>query len=177
MPITPPLPPHDQARRVAAASDDVPPASAGPRVRRAAASDLDDLLALEESSFSSDRLSRAQYRRHLDSDSALVLVARANRHRFVGSAVLFFRKGSAVARLYSLATLPESRGQGVGAALLKAAADVARRRGSRALRLEVRTDNNAAIGLYERHGFRRIGRYTQYYQDGTDAWRYEKALD
>ena len=23
---------------------------------------------------------------------------------------------------------------------------------------------------------RRIGRYAQYYQDGTDAWRYEKAL-
>jgi ribosomal protein S18 acetylase RimI-like enzyme len=146
-------------------------------VRRATGSDLDDLVALEQRSFCSDRLSRAQYRRHLDSDSALVLVASANHHLFLGSAVLFFRKRSTVARLYSLATQPEARGKGVGAALLEAAAVTARRRCSRALRLEVRTDNAAAIGLYERHGFRRIGRYAQYYEDGADAWRYEKTLD
>ena len=154
----------------------MPTVAAGPRVRRAAAFDLDELVALEQRSFSSDRLSRAQYRRHLDSDSALILVASASHHLFLGSAVLFFRKGSAVARLYSLATRPEARGQGVGAALLEAAAVTARRRGSHALRLEVRTDNAAAIGLYERHGFRRIGRYARYYGDGTDAWRYEKTL-
>jgi [ribosomal protein S18]-alanine N-acetyltransferase len=155
----------------------MPPAPASLRVRRAASSDLDDLVALEQRSFNSDRLSRAQYRRHLDSDSAVVLVASANHHLFLGSAVLFFRKRSSVARLYSLATQPEARGKGVGAALLEAAAMTARRRGSRALRLEVRTDNAAAIGLYERHGFRRIGSYAQYYGDGSDAWRYELALD
>ena len=176
MPTTLPLL-HDYARRVVPESADMPPAPASLRVRRAASSDLDDLVALELRSFSSDRLSRAQYRRHLDSDSAVVLVASANHHLFLGNAVLFFRKRSAVARLYSLATRPEARGQGVGAALLEAAAVTARRRGSRALRLEVRTDNAAAIGLYERHGFRRIGRYVQYYQDGADAWRYEKTLD
>ena len=174
MPTT--LPPLTHGRRIAAGPADLPSTASGPRVRRAAASDLDDLIDLEQRSFSSDRLSRAQYRRHLDSDSALVLVASANHHLFLGSAVLFFRKRSAVARLYSLATRPEARGQGVGAALLEAAAVTARRRGSRALRLEVRTDNAAAIGLYERHGFRRIGRYARYYGDGTDAWRYEKTL-
>jgi len=166
----------DYARRVAAKPADARPTPANLRVRRAAASDLDDLVALELRSFSSDRLSRAQYRRHLDSDSALVLVAGSGDRHCLGSAVLFFRKGSAVARLYSLATRPEARGQGVGAALLEAAAAAARRRGSRALRLEVRIDNAAAIALYEREDFRRIGRYAQYYQDGADAWRYEKVL-
>ena len=147
------------------------------RVRRALASDLDALVALELRSFDGDRLSRAQYRRHLDSDSALVLVASANHHRLLGSAVLFFRKGSALARLYSLATAPEARGQGVGSALLLAADDAVRRRGCRALKLEVRTDNDAAIRLYERHGFRRAGRYAHYYEDGADAWRYARSLD
>jgi ribosomal protein S18 acetylase RimI-like enzyme len=167
----------EYARRVAAKPADARPVPANLRVRRAAASDLDDLVALELRSFSSDRLSRAQYRRHLDSDSALVLVAGSGDRHCLGSAVLFFRKGSAVARLYSLATRPEARGQGVGAALLEAAAAAARRRGSRALRLEVRTGNTAAIALYERDGFHQIGRYAQYYQDGADAWRYEKMLD
>lgn len=153
-----------------------PPASASVRVRRAESSDLDDLVTLEERTFDSDRLSRAQYRRHLDSDSAQVLVASANHRRFLGTAVLFFRKGSGVARLYSLATQPEARGKGVGSALLDAAVQLAGRRGCRALRLEVRTDNLVAIGLYERLGFRRIGRYQRYYEDGADAWRYEKAM-
>jgi ribosomal protein S18 acetylase RimI-like enzyme len=153
------------------------PATADVRVRRAEPSDLDDLVALENASFDSDRLSRAQYRRHLDSATARVLVASANRRRFLGTAVVFFRKGAAVARLYSLATRPEARGKGVGSALLAAAAEAARRHGCRALRLEVRTGNADAIRLYERHGFRRIGRRAAYYEDGADAWRYELALD
>jgi ribosomal protein S18 acetylase RimI-like enzyme len=44
------------------------------------------------------------------------------------------------------------------------------------LRLEVRADNVAAIRLYERHGYRRIGRLAAYYDDGADGWRYEQPL-
>ncbi|WP_049621324.1 GNAT family N-acetyltransferase [Frateuria defendens] len=153
------------------------PATAPVRVRRAERSDLDDLVALEEASFDSDRLSRTQYRRHLDSDSARVLVASANHRRFLGTAVVFFRQGSAVARLYSIATRPDARGMGVGSALLAAAEDAARQRGCRRLRLEVRVDNETATRLYERLGYRRFARVAGYYEDGADGWRYEKALD
>lgn len=152
------------------------PATAAVRVRRAELSDLDDLVALEEQSFAGDRLSRAQYRRHLDSESAQVLVASANHRRFLGTAVVFFRKGSSVARLYSIATQAEARGKGVGSALIEAAEQAARRKRRHALRLEVRTDNDAAIRLYERLGYQRIGTYASYYEDGADAWRYQKAL-
>jgi ribosomal-protein-alanine N-acetyltransferase len=154
-----------------------PPATLSVRVRRADMSDLDDLVALEQRAFDGDRMSRAQYRRHLDSDSAQILLASAGQHAFFGNVVLFFRKRCAVARVYSLATRPEARGQGVGAALLAAAAVAAQRRHCRALRLEVRTDNAAAINLYERLGYRRIGTYRHYYEDGADAWRYERTLD
>lgn len=152
------------------------PTSTGVLVRRAVVSDLDQLVALEQRSFSGDRLSRAQYRRHLDSHSALVLKARTDAPQLLGSTVLFFRRHSHLARLYSLATLPEARGRGIGAALLEAAAAAAVVHGSHALRLEVRTDNTGAIALYERAGFRRIGSYQHYYQDGADAWRYERSL-
>ena len=87
-------------------------------VRRADAVDLDALLRLETRVFRSDLISRAQYRRHIDSDTALVLVATDNGN-LLGAAVLFFRRGSASARLYSLASAPEARGRGVGAALLR----------------------------------------------------------
>ena len=152
------------------------PAIAAVRVRRAELSDLDDLVALENSTFDSDLLSRAQYRRHLDSDTALVLVASANHRRFLGTAVVFFRKGSRVARLYSIASKPEARGKGVGTALLDAVEAAARQRRCLAVRLEVRDDNANAVRLYERHGYKHIGHYPHYYQDGSHAWRYEKAL-
>lgn len=144
-------------------------------IRRAETDDLDALVALEERSFDADRMSRRQYRRHLESDSARVLVA--SRQQLLGSVVVFFRKDSAQARLYSLAIDAAARGQGIGARLLEAALAAAGRQRCTAMRLEVRTDNAAAIALYERHGFRRIGRYERYYQDGADAWRYERSLD
>jgi ribosomal protein S18 acetylase RimI-like enzyme len=153
-----------------------PPVTAAVRVRRAEPSDLDDLVALDASGVTQDRLSRAQYRKHLDSQTALVLVASANHRRFLGTAVVFFRKAATVARLYSLATTPQARGKGVGSALIAAAEDTARSRGCRALRLEVRTDNAVALGLYERLGYRRTGTHTACYTDGTDALRLEKAL-
>lgn len=154
-----------------------PPATAPVRVRRAESSDLDDLTRLELRTFDSDRMSREQYRRHLDSDTALVLVASASHRRFLGTAVVFFRKRSSVARLYSLATEPETRGKGVGTALVEASEAAARQRRCGALRLEVRVDNIVAIKLYERLGYRRIGRLAAYYQDGADGWRYEKTLN
>jgi ribosomal-protein-alanine N-acetyltransferase len=146
------------------------PATAAVRVRRAELSDLDDLVALEHATFDSDRVSRAQFRRHLDSDSARVLVASANHRRFLGTAMVFFRKGSRVARLYSIASLPESRGKGVGTALIEAAETAARQRRCHALRLEVRTDNH--------NGYHRFGPVvTGFYEDGSDAFRYEKILE
>lgn len=153
-----------------------PPATADVRVRRAELDDLDDLVALENASFAGDRLSRAQYRRHLDSATARVLVASANHRHFLGTAVVFFRKGATAARLYSIATRPEARGKGVGTALLAASEAAARQRGCRALRLEVRADNAGAIRLYEQLGYRRIARLDGYYEDGAGGWRYEKAL-
>lgn len=145
-------------------------------VRRAEPSDLAALVALEQGAFDSDRLSRAQYRRHLASDSALVLVVDGAGSSLAGAAVVFFRKGSAVARLYSLATSAEARGKGVASGLMDAVAAAARDRGCRALRLEVRADNVAAIRLYERHGYHRIGQLAAYYDDGADGWRYERPL-
>lgn len=156
----------------------VPPDPASPpaaRIRRAVPDDLDALVVLEERVFDCDLISRPQYRRHLDSSSAVVLVATAS-GRLLGSAVVFFRRNSRTARLYSIATAPEARGRGVAAALLAAVERLARGRRCRTLRLEVRTDNTAARRLYERRGYLRRGHRPGYYEDGTDALQYAKPL-
>ena len=144
-------------------------------VRRAGLADLDALVLLEQRSFAGDRMSRRQYRRHLVSATAQVWLA-ATGHRLLGSAVVFFRRGSQAARLYSLATDPAARGRGVARTLLDAVIDASRKRGCHVVCLEVRTDNLAAIAVYERAGFARTGSYCGYYDDGADAWRYALSL-
>jgi [ribosomal protein S18]-alanine N-acetyltransferase len=144
-------------------------------IRRATVADLSALVQLEHATFEHDRLSERQWHRHLHSDSAVVLAAARDR-ALAGAAVLFFRSGSRVARLYSIATAASARGEGIGTQLLDACERVARRRRCGRLRLEVRQDNLAAQRLYERHGYRRIASVVAYYEDGADAWRYEKTL-
>lgn len=150
--------------------------SAAPRIRRATRNDLTALLELEHASFDHDRISRAQFRRHLDSASACVLVADDN-GVVRGAALIFFRRGSLHARLYSIAIAHAARGRGLGAALLDAAEREARARGCDTLRLEVRTDNASAIALYEHRGYRRVALEPAFYENGADAWRYVKKPD
>lgn len=144
-------------------------------IRRATRADVDALLALEEATFDSDRISRAQWRRHIDSDSAAVFVGGA--HGSVdAAAVVFYRRNTRAARLYSLAVGAHARGTGLGGALLAAAESDARARGCTSMRLEVRTDNPSAIALYERRGYTRASRLPGFYEDGADGWRYVKTL-
>jgi [ribosomal protein S18]-alanine N-acetyltransferase len=145
-------------------------------IRPAVEADLDELLQIEHASFTTDHLSWRQYRAHLHSPTAVVLAA-ADAMGLLGKAVVFFRRGSDLARLYSIAVADRARGRGIGEALLAAVERVARARGCARLRLEVRQDNASAIRLYERRAYQRFGARTRYYEDGADAWRYEKRLD
>jgi ribosomal protein S18 acetylase RimI-like enzyme len=58
----------------------------------------------------------------------------------------------------SLAVLPAGRGRGVGSALLDGCLDLARAAGTRAVSLSVEDGNDGARGMYERRGFRVVGR-------------------
>ncbi|BCH25880.1 hypothetical protein MesoLjLc_57940 [Mesorhizobium sp. L-8-10] len=144
-------------------------------IRQARASDASAILTIENAVFEGDRISTRSMRRLLAGRSAAVLVA-AVRDVVVGYCVVLWREGTRVARLYSIATDRNHGGAGIGRALLEAAEAAARQRGRRLIRLEVREDNGRARALYERNGYRFIGRLQRYYHDGTAALRYEKEL-
>ena len=145
------------------------------RIRRAMSADLPALVALERRAFTTDHLSPRQYRHHLANPGALALVA-VDAGGLLGKAVVFFRKGSDIARLYSIAVDDVARGRGIAKALLHAVERGALARGCVRVRLEVRQDNPGAIHLYEKLGYRRFGAIDGFYEDGADAWRYEKIL-
>jgi len=147
-----------------------------PRLRRASERDLAALVELEQSAFAGDRLSLRQFRRHLASPSADLLVAAGSPGIIAGYALLFRRRGSRVGRIYSIAVAPLARGQGLGDRLLQRMEATARAHGLTEVRLEVRQDNIAAVALYTRRGYLRFGERKAYYEDGGDAWRMAKSL-
>jgi ribosomal-protein-alanine acetyltransferase len=141
-------------------------------IRAAREGDLDALEALEREAFAGDRLSRRSFKAFIAARNRLLVAA--DSEGVAGYALVTWRKGGRRARLYSIAVSRRKAGRGVGRALLRAAHRRARDHGCEALRLEVREDNRRAIRLYLRLGYRRFGRYENYYQDGAAALRLEK---
>ena len=153
-----------------------------PAIREAGPADLDALVALEHAAFATDRAERRAIRHAIRSPSMDVLAALIEDPDgdrapvLVGAAVLERRRGSRIARLSSIAVAPNRGGLGLGGKLLDAAEAQARAHGCDRLRLEVRADNGAGIRLYERRGYSRFAVMPAYYEDGMEAWRYERGL-
>lgn len=83
------------------------------------------------------------------------------------------RRSQNLAWIATIGVLPEHRRRGVAAALLgacEARLDVA------LVRLNVRASNLPAIHLYQAQGYHEAGRWPRYYQDGEDAFIFEKRL-
>jgi putative acetyltransferase len=91
--------------------------------------------------------------------------------KIVGTAGL-----SAEGSLERLYVLPSARGAGLGATLLRAVIDEARRQGHP--QLEIWTDKVLveAHGLYERFGFFRVGERVNDDPDASDEWHYVRPL-
>lgn len=83
---------------------------------------------------------------------------------------LYGTRRHAEANVHTIGVDPDRQGEGIGRLLLRAL--LARADEFAApVYLEVRTDNAAAIGLYEAHGFTRVGLRRRYYQQsGADAY-------
>jgi ribosomal protein S18 acetylase RimI-like enzyme len=95
----------------------------------------------------------------------------------IGDAIVTFsRRFPRVATLCTLAVSTRFRGRGHAQQLVAACEAAARERGAEVLRLEVRADNEGAIGLYERCGYRRFGEWKERWDDGESSLRFEKAL-
>jgi ribosomal protein S18 acetylase RimI-like enzyme len=132
-------------------------------------------MELEHRVFATDRLSRRSLRHLLHAPTAEVLVAEED-GRFAGTAIVLFRAGSRLARLYSVAVAPHMGGRGIASLLLEAAEDRARTRKCWAIRLEVHETNHRAVSRYRKSGYREFGRHPAYYEDGGDALRFEKPI-
>lgn len=144
-----------------------------PRIRVGRRADLDDIYALDQRVFAIDHFPRRSIRNSLMSKNQIVLVAEID-NKLVGTSTMFFHR--LVARLYSIAVVPERQCRGIGRLILTTAEKWARHRNAVVMRLEVRDDNDRAISFYRSAGYTAFCRRIHYYRDGNDAIRFEKRL-
>ena len=144
-------------------------------IRKARASDLDELLRLESTSFNTDRISRRSFKRWLDYGRSVLLVSDEG-GVLSGYILVLRRRGTRLARMYSLAVDPAFRGRGLAARLIEKAESEARDAGALYMRLEVARSNSGAIELYRKLGYVQFGLYRDYYEDHSDALRMQKCI-
>lgn len=150
------------------------------KLRRGRRGDLEALVALEHALFDSrlfagHLISRASFRRLLDSPRSTLILAEADA-QVAGYLLVLYRANSRAARIYSIGVAARFRRRGLARRLVTAAEKDAVKRGRKAMRLEVRADDRGTFSLYESSGYRRIGRAPGYYGGRVDALRLEKTL-
>ncbi len=131
------------------------------------AGDLDGVMAIEEASFPTP-WSRGMFSEDLTRPFSRPFVAEGPSGEVLGYAVCWNVAGES--HLLNIAVHPESRGRGVGEALVRECIRRGARAGSARIHLEVRVGNEEAQGLYRRLGFVFQGIRKRYYADtGEDA--------
>ena len=145
------------------------------QIRLAESSDLDQLLNIETSCFQIDRLSKRSFKRFIKPGAHQFIVLIENQTVFA-YALILYRAGTNLARLYSIAVLPEYQGRGYSKLLLNRVEELAADKHCVFLRLEVDVNNISAISLYKKYAYSVIGRIPHYYENGADAIRMEKHI-
>lgn len=143
-------------------------------IRRARVADVAALVELERT-FPTDRLSARSFRDLVRGGRADVWIYE-QAGTLLGNAVVLYRRGTRIARLYSLVVTPRARGRGIGGALLDWTERNAARRRCTELRLELRPANRAATALYRKRGYEDRGLVPEFYEDGKPARRMAKRL-
>lgn len=127
--------------------------------------DLPAVMAIERSSFSLP-WSEGSFRSDLTTNPAASLIVAERDGRVVGYVGIW--KVLDEAHISTLAVAPETRGEGIGEALMQAAMRSAAAAGAVEMTLEVRDSNQPAQWLYRRLGFEVVGRRRRYYKDNLE---------
>jgi ribosomal-protein-alanine N-acetyltransferase len=136
--------------------------------RIATAFDLPVFVSLDKELFPYSPWSSSQYKEEFSSPTRHFVVALDDQQSIVGYAGVF-APGAAEADVLTVGVVPEHRGQGIAKALMALITDWAKAQRSTAMMLEVKTDNPAAIGLYESLGYTKLNVRKDYFGQGLDA--------
>ena len=122
---------------------------------------LDQVAELEKICFPGDPWSRRLIEEALACENTVSLLALAEDGGVLG--YLFFTTVLDEGSVDNIAVRPEARRQGIASALLDTFHRYGREHGLVSLFLEVRASNQNAFSLYDKLGYREVGRRKNYY--------------
>jgi len=143
--------------------------------RDANSMDIPVLVSLDKELFPYSPWSSGQYREEISAPMRLFVVALDDASSVIGYARVF-APGGAEADILTVGVIAQHRGQGIARALMARITEWAVAQGSIAMMLEVKTDNTAAIGLYESLGYSKLNIRKDYFGSGLDALVMRKEL-
>lgn len=135
----------------------------------ASLADLDAVQHIENTCFGEEAFHRQQLRYLIAQAKGVFLLAKKG-DETLGYLSLTTSQRHHTGRIYSIAVLPSHRNLGLGKLLLQSALQSVRELQLRALFLEVRLSNQAAIALYESYGFVKRAEKKNYYLNGESAY-------
>ncbi len=138
--------------------------------------DITAILELEHGAFpAAERWSKLAWRDELLASDRYVLTARDVDDRVM--AVATFQCVADTADLHRIMVARQHRGEGAAKRMVRAGMEWAQALGAERMLLEVREDNEAALGLYDGSGFEPIARRENYYGQGVHAIVMAAALE
>jgi ribosomal protein S18 acetylase RimI-like enzyme len=146
------------------------------KIRKAKISDIPQLVEVEKVCFDYDQLSRRNFHWMIKHAHSILLVLEY-RTFLVGYGLVLINRGTSLARLYSICTVKDFQGFGLGSKLLGELETLAADDEDCAyLRLEVTEGNKGAIKLYKKSGYVQFTQKEDYYDDGSTALCFEKRI-
>ena len=143
--------------------------------RDANSMDIPVLVSLDKELFPYSPWSSGQYREEISAPTRRFIVALDEGLSVIGYAGVF-APGGAEADILTVGVISKYRGQGIARELMAGITKWAIDQGSIAMMLEVKTDNAAAIGLYESLGYSKLNIRKDYFGSGLDALVMRKEL-
>ena len=143
--------------------------------REANSFDIPVLVSLDKELFPYSPWSSGQYREEISAPTRHFIVALDEGQNIVGYAGVF-APGGAEADILTVGVIAQHRGQGIARQLMAGITQWAIAQGSIAMMLEVKTDNAAAISLYESLEYSKLNIRKDYFGSGLDALVMRKEL-
>ena len=147
------------------------------QIDAAAIEDLDSLQKIEKECFSEEAFTRDHLTYLLTTPNAISLKAIAD-NKIVGFIIGLIETSGKVrmGHIFTVDVAANHRRSGIGLKLLDELERVFLENGVRAVYLEVRADNKAALELYRKKGYSEIQPLENYYSKGAHGLRMKKEI-
>jgi ribosomal-protein-alanine N-acetyltransferase len=136
------------------------------KIEKASIEDLDRLCEIEMKCFETEAFTKQQIAYLLTDSNSVILVSKV-KGEIVGFVIgkTYMDRKPATGQILTIDVSPKHRRKGIGQRLLQEIEKAFKDKGVKSCCLEVRENNVVALSLYQKFGYKTVGRLKNYYGD------------